>query len=65
MPSAKLLSKAQYETLASLRFALRMFLGFSEDAATATGITPPAFSAIFFHTISPKPGTTGSACQVD
>jgi DNA-binding MarR family transcriptional regulator len=46
MPSAKPLSKSQYETLAALRFSLRKFLRFSEDAAVGTGITPQQHQAL-------------------
>ena len=34
------LSKADYETLASFRYALRQFLRFSEESARALGIEP-------------------------
>jgi len=40
MPASKQLSKAQYETLAAFRYALRQFLHFSEEAAQSAGITP-------------------------
>lgn len=40
------LSKAQYELLASFRFALRQFLRFSEDAAQTAGITPQQHQAL-------------------
>jgi DNA-binding MarR family transcriptional regulator len=40
------LSKEQYETLAALRFALRQFQRFSEEAATATGLTPQQHQAL-------------------
>lgn len=34
------LSKAQYENLAAFRYALRVFLRFSEEAAKQAGVTP-------------------------
>src|SRR5438874_10615750 len=40
------LSKAQYELLASFRYALRRFLHFSETAAHATGVTPQHHQAL-------------------
>jgi DNA-binding MarR family transcriptional regulator len=46
MPARKPLSKPQYETLAAFRFALRKFLRFSEDAATAAGVTPRQHQAL-------------------
>lgn len=44
--SKKKISKAQYEVLASFRFALRKFLRFSEDAAHASGLTPQQHQAL-------------------
>ena len=40
------LSKADYETLASFRYALRQFLHFSEEAAEAVGLTPQQHQAL-------------------
>ena len=40
------LSKDQYELLASFRYALRLFLHFSETAANAAGITPQHHQAL-------------------
>lgn len=40
------LSKQQYETLASFRFALRQFLRFSEDAAIGAGCMPQQYQAL-------------------
>jgi DNA-binding MarR family transcriptional regulator len=40
VPDTKQLSKAQYESLAAFRYALRRFLRFSEEAAQGAGITP-------------------------
>ena len=40
------LHKAQYETLAAFRYALRKFLHFSETAAQAAGITPQQHQAL-------------------
>ncbi len=40
------LSKAQYETLAAFRYALRQFLRFSEQAAKAGGLTPQQHQAL-------------------
>ncbi len=46
MSRSKPISKAQYETLASFRFALRRFLRFSENAAQAAGITAQQHQAL-------------------
>ena len=40
------LNKAQYETLAAFRYALRKFIHFSETAAQAAGITPQQHQAL-------------------
>jgi DNA-binding MarR family transcriptional regulator len=40
------LHKAQYETLAAFRYALRKFIHFSETAAQAVGITPQQHQAL-------------------
>ena len=40
------LSKADYETLAEFRYALRKFLGFSEAAASEHGVTPQQYQAL-------------------
>src|SRR5579859_1886698 len=40
------LSKADYEALAEFRWSLRHFLGFSEAAARAAGITPQQHQAL-------------------
>jgi len=40
------ITKAHYETLAELRYALRQFLRFSEDAAQAAGVTPQQHQAM-------------------
>lgn len=40
------LSKAEYELLASFRYALRQFLRFSEDAARAVGLEPQQHQAL-------------------
>ena len=40
------LSKEDYQTLAEFRYALRKFLGFSEDAATQHGVTPQQYQAM-------------------
>lgn len=40
------LSKAQYESLAGLRHALRSFLRFSQDAARTAGISPQQHQAL-------------------
>lgn len=39
-------SKAEYELLASFRYALRQFLRFSEEAARAVGLEPQQYQAI-------------------
>lgn len=47
MPSKKeTLTKADYEALAEFRYALRKFLGFSETAASAHGVTPQQYQAL-------------------
>ena len=46
MPHRKRLSKAEYETLASFRFALRQFLRFSEGAAESVGLKPQQHQAL-------------------
>lgn len=46
MARTKQLSKAQYETLAAFRYALRRFLHFSEAAAMAAGIKPQQHQAL-------------------
>ena len=40
------LAKADYETLAEFRYALRKFLGFSEAAASKHGVTPQQYQAL-------------------
>ncbi len=39
-------SKAEYETLADLRYSLRQFLHFSEEAAHGAGLTPQQHQAL-------------------
>ena len=39
-------SKAEYETLAELRYSLRQFLHFSEEAAHGAGVTPQQHQAL-------------------
>jgi len=46
MASSKQLGKAQYESLAAFRHALRKFTHFSEEAAQAAGITPQQHQAL-------------------
>lgn len=46
MPNPKPLSKSQHELLAAFRYALRLFLRFSEDAAHAAGLTPQQHQAL-------------------
>lgn len=46
MPPSKRINKAQYETLAAFRYALRKFTHFSESAAQAAGITPQQHQAL-------------------
>lgn len=45
-PKPQPITQAQYETLASFRFALRRFLRFSEQAAQSAGITPQQHQAL-------------------
>ncbi len=40
------LTKAEYETLAAFRYALRQFLHFSEEAAQKAGLTPQQHQAL-------------------
>jgi DNA-binding MarR family transcriptional regulator len=40
------LTKSDYEALAEFRYALRKFLGFSEDAAKTHGVTPQQYQAL-------------------
>lgn len=40
------LGKRDYETLAEFRYALRKFLGFSEEAASQHGVTPQQYQAL-------------------
>jgi len=42
----ELLSKADYESLAEFRYALRKFLGFSEEAAREHGVTAQQYQAL-------------------
>ena len=46
MTNQKQLTKAEYETLESFRFALRQFLRFSEAAAQAANLTPQQHQAL-------------------
>ena len=46
MPARRPLTKAEYEMLAALRFALRQFLRFSEEAAEAATLTPQQHQAL-------------------
>ncbi|HLX97028.1 MAG TPA: MarR family transcriptional regulator [Verrucomicrobiae bacterium] len=47
MPAKKRkITKARYEALAELRYALRQFLRFSENAAQAAGVTPQQHQAM-------------------
>jgi DNA-binding MarR family transcriptional regulator len=39
-------TKAEYETLADLRYSLRQFLHFSEEAAQGEGLTPQQHQAL-------------------
>ena len=39
-------SRAQYETLAAFRYALRRFIHFSEEAAHSVGLTPQQHQAL-------------------
>lgn len=45
-PTKRRITKAQYETLASFRYALRLFLRFSEDAAQSVGLKPQQHQAL-------------------
>lgn len=45
-PAPPALSKADYELLAEFRYALRVFLSFSERAARAHGLQPQQYQAL-------------------
>lgn len=45
-PVSGSLSKADYESLAEFRYVLRRYLGFSETAAQANGVTPQQYQAM-------------------
>lgn len=45
-PSSAGLRKNDYETLAEFRYALRKFLGFSEEAAGRHGVTPQQYQSL-------------------
>ncbi len=40
------LDKSQFETLAAFRYALRRFIHFSDEAASAAGVTPQQYQAL-------------------
>ena len=40
------MTKADYELLAAFRYALRKFLGFSENAAIANGVSPQQYQTL-------------------
>jgi hypothetical protein len=40
------LTKADYELLAAFRYALRKFLGFSENAAIKNGLSPQQYQVL-------------------
>ena len=44
--SRRRIPKSQYESLAALRYALRRFLNFSQDAARGSGLTPQQHQAL-------------------
>ena len=46
MPAKNTITRAQYQTLAEFRYALRRFLHFSEAAAEGVGITPQQHQAM-------------------
>jgi DNA-binding MarR family transcriptional regulator len=46
MRGRRLVSPAEYETLAAFRHALARFLGFSEAAAAGAGLTPRQYQAL-------------------
>lgn len=45
-PKSSRITKTEYEALAGLRYALRLFLRFSEEAALAAGLTPQQHQAL-------------------
>lgn len=45
-PKSPVLTKADYELLASFRYTLRTFLGFSEAAAISHGLTPQQYQVL-------------------
>jgi DNA-binding MarR family transcriptional regulator len=46
IPSDENLTKADYESLAEFRYALRKFLSFSEEAAAEHGVSPQQYQAL-------------------
>lgn len=46
MARGKVVSQEEYETLAALRYHLRQFLRFSEDAAKQVGLAPQQHQAL-------------------
>ena len=46
MPASRRITKSHYELLAGLRYALRRFLHFSEDAARTAGLKPQQHQAL-------------------
>lgn len=44
--TSPVITKREYETLAALRYALRRFVRFSEEAAHAAGLTPQQHQAL-------------------
>jgi DNA-binding MarR family transcriptional regulator len=46
MPRRRPVTPKEYETLAAFRYALARFLGFSEAAAAASGLTPRQYQAL-------------------
>jgi len=53
-PSSSRVSKAEYETLAALRYHIRRFLRFSERAARTAGLTPRHHQALLAIKGAPK-----------
>src|ERR1700761_1508160 len=44
--NSRRLDKSQFETLAAFRYALRRFIHFSDEAASAAGVTPQQYQAL-------------------
>jgi Transcriptional regulators len=55
-PKSEKVTKAEYESLAALRYSLRRFLRFSEEAARAARIAPQQYQALLAIKGFPREG---------